>query len=490
MSTWAAAQGHGVRAAQLRRRAALWLLAGLAVVGFGAAAATAPAHLLAALGLLGMVGALAWFTVRRPAVIAVVVVVGFVVQPTAKFFVSPLLGPAKDVVVLVALAVTLVVTAIRPMRRDQDGWMSGMALAVMAVYLINPAGGHGAGWATATRLTVSSLGLLLIGYHNRDPARTWRVASSAMIWTAVAETLLGIAQQMLGTRRLVEQVGYVFGEQVRETASGQLRSFGTLDEPFTYATLLLVALVIATQTRPRAPRNLWLVPLLALGVVLSVTRTGIGLLAVVGLLWLLRLGQQVALRLVLLGMALVGVALVLNAAIVTAPSAGSQGTDGGVLLTLNGRTQTWSQVVRGPGDLLAGRGAGAIGSGLARSQAGLIAVSPGYEPGHAPAAASNTDLTSIDNSYLAVVADVGLPGLALVLSLGVVALARARVWRLGNAPGWCVAGTLAVVAVDGLTRSSLTAFPFGYVALYLVGAGLAEVDRCATERGVRGSTVA
>lgn len=462
--------------AQGRLRAPLWLLTGLVLIGLGAAAAVAPLALIAVLGALGVVAALAWATAHRPALIAVIVVVGFTLQPAGKFFISPLLGPAKDVVVLTALVVTLVVMAIRPTWRAADGWIDVVALSLMAVYIINVAGSHGPGWAAATRLTVGSVGLLLVAYHNRDPARTWRVASSAMIWTAVVESILGIAQQALGTRRLVEQFGYLSGEQVRETASGLLRSFGTLDEPFTYAPLLLVALVIATQTQPRALRNVWLAPLLVVGTVLSFDRTAIALLVVVGALWLLRLGPRSALGFLLLGLTLVGLGLGAHAVATSV----AQGTGGSFLTTLNGRTQTWSHVVRGPGDLLAGRGAGTIGSGLARSKAALIVASGRYRPGYAPTPASNEDLTSIDNSYLAVLADIGLPGVMLVLALGVLVLARVLVRGLDYSPGWCVLGIVAVIAVDSLTRTSLTAFPFGYISLYLVGVGLAEVDRHAT----------
>ena len=468
--------GTAFFSAQNRLRAPLWLLAGLLVPVLGAAAAIAPTLLLGALGLLGAIAALAWLTVRHPALIAIAIVVGLTLQPAGKFFLSPLLGPTKDLVVLAALAATLVAMVVHPTRRDQDVWITVLALLLMAVYVINLAGSHGAGWAAATRLTVGSIGLLLVGYHNRDPARTWRVASSAMIWIAVAETVLGIVQQVLGTRRLVEQFGYLFGEQVRQTASGAFRSFGTLDEPFTYAALLLVALVIATQTRPRALRNLWLAPLLTLGTVLSFDRTALVLLFVVCALWMLRLGQRSALSFLLLGAMLAGLGL----GVYTLATSQGPRTGGSFLLSLNGRTQAWSQIVRGPGDILAGRGAGNIGSGLARSQAGVIVESSGYRPGEKPAAANNENLTSIDNSYLAVLADVGLAGLLLVLGLGGAALARTRVLRLDYSPGWCVLGILAVIAVDGLTRTSLTAFPFGYVALFLVGAGLAEVDRHAT----------
>ena len=45
--------------------------------------------------------------------------------------------------------------------------------------------------------------------------------------------------------RLVEGVGYLYGAQVRETTAGQLRSFGSFDEPFSYAAILLLGLVVA-----------------------------------------------------------------------------------------------------------------------------------------------------------------------------------------------------------------------------------------------------
>ena len=147
---------------------------------------------------------------------------------------------------------------------------------------------------------------------------------------------------------------------------------------------------------------------------------------------------------------------------------------GSFLLTLNGRTQTWSQVVRGNQDVLFGRGVGVLGSGLARSQAGGIATQQRYVDGVAPDAASNTQLTSLDNSYLQVVADVGLLGLAVLLVAGarVCSLLRPGL-RRRSPPALAGAGILLVVVVDGLTRTSLTAFPFGFVALLALGAALA-----------------
>jgi len=410
---------------------------------------------------------------RTPHVMAAVVVCGFAVQPTLVFFVSSSFGPAKDVIVLAGMLVLLfgVCFGLPPERRRYDAWLVGAIVLLLGMYVVNAAGTHAAQWSNGTRLVIEAFGLFLIGYLAPNPTRTWRWAVGALLGVAVLNALLGLAQQGIGVQRLVHQFGYQFGDEVRTTAGGQFRSFGTLEDPFNYAALLALALVCATLDLRRRGLAIGIAAILVLGIAVSFVRTEVILMAVILAIVLVRARRVPSAVALLLATTVAALGLL---TLLPQPSA-SLTSRSSVLGTLNGRTTGWSELLADPADLIAGRGVGAVGSGLARSASAGI-----YEPGHfkagrAPAAASTEELRSVDSSYLATLADVGLAGLVLLLVILGRMLFLMRLARPGpSAAMWIAVGLWLVVVLDATTRSSLTAFPYGFIAMYLLGLALAR----------------
>lgn len=410
---------------------------------------------------------------RAPQVMSVVVVFGFAVQPTLVFFLSSAFGPAKDVIVLAGMLSLLAsaIVGLPPERRRYDAWLVGAIVVLLGMYVVNPAGGHGAQWSNGARLVIEAFGLFLIGYLGPNPARTWRWALAALLGVALLNAALGLAQQGIGVQRLVHQFGYQFGEQVRATAAGQFRSFGTLEDPFNYAALLALALVCATLDVRRRRLAIGIAAALAVGIAISFVRTEIVLMAVIAAIVLVRARRAPSALALLLATIVAAVGL-----LALAPQRSGSPTSGAsVLSTLNGRTTGWSELLSDPGDLVAGRGVGVVGSGLARSATAGI-----YQPGHfkagqAPAVASTEELRSVDSSYLATLADVGFAGLALLFVILGRILVLMRIARPGTGGAmWTALGLWLVIVLDATTRSSITAFPYGFIALYLLGLSLAR----------------
>jgi hypothetical protein len=346
----------------------------------------------------------------------------------------------------------------------------------MLVYLVNVAGSHGSSWANGARLVVEATLLFLVGYLlPRDAGRVWRWTIVALIAIGCFESVLGGLQQLVGTSRLVSQFGYQFGEQVRTTSSGQLRSFGTFDDPFNYATVVLLSAAAAVAYVRPWRRAALITALLALGVVSSLDRTDIAILVIVLVVLASRRGQGIATSLGACAVAIAGLAYFALAKVSVASATGQHGS---FLLSLNGRTSTWGAVLDKPQAYLGGRGVGDLGSGLARSNAGAIVAVGHFNPGAPPPAANNANLSFLDSTYLSTVADIGLPGLMLVvLFLAQLGLAARRLIRTAPVAG-LTAGLMTMVTVlDGVTRSSLTAYPFGFVALFAIGASLGAAER-------------
>jgi O-antigen ligase len=399
----------------------------------------------------------------------------FAVLPALKVFVHPLIGATKDLVVFAAVSAAGVLFLRR--RAARQPWIPDrFALVIIgflsALYLANVGGylsgetGYGAAWFHGMRLFAEPLSLLLVGLSLRDPERTLRWGGISLVATGVAMAFIGFGQQALGVGRLME-IGFTYGEEVRE-AFGNLRSFGTLDEPFAYAGLLLLALAgVLLWARRSALASLaaWIV---LLGLLVSFVRTAaLVALALIGL----ALAQRGHLRFAFL--------LVLSAAVAGATlfALGSQQTSTRLVqvspnqyLTLNGRTTLWQQALGARSNWIFGRGVGATGTASQRARATLT--------GAARDDAGGGGGSIVDSAYLATIADVGLVGLALLLALFFRLLALA--WRAatrGERSGWLALGLLTVLLLDALTRESLTGFPTAYIGMLVVGLAVATWRR-------------
>jgi len=440
--------------------------------------------LLTGLVALVVFGAAAIGFRRAPHVMAAVVVCGFAVQPTLVFFISSDFGPAKDVIVLAGVLALLfgVCFGLPPERRQHDAWLIGAVVLLLGMYVLNAAGTHTAQWSNGTRLVIEAFGLLLIGYLAPNPSRTWRWAVAALLAVAVLNVLFGFAQQALGVQRLVHQFGYQFGDEVRTTAGGRFRSFGTLEDPFNYAALLALALVCALLELRHRGLAAGIAALLAAGIAVSFVRTEIVLMAVILAIVLVRARRAPSAVALLLA---TGVAALGLLALVPQPPVSSTARTS-VLGTLNGRTAGWSELLSDPADLIAGRGVGAVGSGLARSASAGVYEPGRFKAGSTPAAASTAELRSIDSSYLATLADIGLAGLVLLLVILGRMLALMRLAHPGpSAARWTALGLWLVLVLDATTRSSMTAFPFGFIAMYLLGLALARRESELVQRVAR-----
>ncbi len=130
-----------------------------------------------------------------------------------------------------------------------------------------------------------------------------------------------------------------------------------------------------------------------------------------------------------------------------------------------------------PGKLIGGDGVGTTGAGLARSQVAGIIPTTRFAPPPTAAQTQGGNLQSLNSSYLATLADIGIVGLLLLLfiALRVVVLAARRA-AVGSSAAWTALGVAGLLFLDSTTRTSLTAFPFGYVGLYVLGSALAAAE--------------
>jgi hypothetical protein len=446
-------------------------VAGLAVTASAAAGALSVGHagsVVPAIAgvLVGAVCITAFW--RVPHVAFAALAVFLMVQPTLRFFVSEQFGPAKDVAIIAAAMGTVLARTVQR-RRDvppMDAWLVSGIAVFLALYVADPAGAHGDEWAFGVRLVLEAFGLFLMGMAAPDPRRSWRYLAVGIVVSTSLIAVWGLGQQLIGYVRLVEDFGYTYGAEVRQTATGQFRSFGTLDDPFSFATLLLLGLAVATLARPTRWWGLAAAIIVA-GVLASFVRTGLVILVLLGAIALVQ-RRELPSAFGFLSAAFLAAGLLLVLFPQTSPSFGGTRE---FVLTLNGRTEGWAAVIRAPGELLAGRGVGVIGSGAARA-----ANDPDERrEGAAPVLPTQQfQQYNIDSSFFATVADVGLIGFALLLALfaRTAVLAR-RAMSRGSPTSWVVVGAGAVILTDGLTRASLTSFPVGFIAMLVLGTALA-----------------
>ncbi len=396
----------------------------------------------------------------------------FALLPTLKVFVTPTIGALKDLITLAAISAAAIVMLRRRVARRPigvDGVMLSLVGLLFLIYSVNLGGlltgqtGHGAPWYQGVRLFFEPLGLLIVGMTLSNPQRTMRSASRALLASAAVIALYGILQQALGVNRLVS-LGYVYGDQVRQIG-GRLRSFGTLGEPFTFASFLLLAFaLLVLRSKRLGPGAYALVGIIAAGLFVSYVRTAalIGL-AVVGVA-LARRGKALAAGLLLtVAVAAAGVVFVFASEASTTRAVPLNST---TYVTLNGRATVWRERLGNARYWVFGRGVGAVGTAATRAQESLTGKRQ---------ANSTVPATVVDSGYLALVADVGAVGFAVLLLLfgRIIVLAR----RAGpdSGDGWIAIGLLVVMVIDALSHESFTAFPTAYIGMLLVGLALSAV---------------
>ncbi len=394
----------------------------------------------------------------------------FALVPLLKVFVAPEIGVVKDAVVVAAVVAATVVFVFE--RRIVDRWVLILVAILLGLYVINVGSGHDTAWAQGVRLTSEPLLLLLVGMILPDPRRTFRWALATLIGAACVVAFYGIVQQLVGKWTLVDW-GYSFDAQVRSLGGGQLRSFGTLDDPFAYAAFLLFGLAAVMFRLRRGPVAWGAGTLILFGLVFSFSRTAALIVIAFAGLVMWRRGHAVTALLAVVAITFASALLLINAQgtesnTVSVANGSQNATAASANVVLNGRISAWTAALgEDPGEWLMGRGVGEVGTAAARSSYTL-----------APAeATSTTDAQAVDSGYLATIADVGFIGLGLLLALftrlTMSALAAAR---RGLDEGWFALAIMAALLIDALTRASFTGFPTAFLGLLLLGIAISAAS--------------
>jgi polysaccharide biosynthesis protein PslJ len=428
--------------------------------------------------LLVFVGFVVGFLVVPHRTLALTIVL-FALVPMLKDFVSPSAGAIKDVVDLAAVLAAVILVGFE--RRRMDRWVASLVGLFLALYVVNIGGGHGAQWVEGIRLTGEPMLLLVVGFLLPDPRRNLRWALAGFVVAGLINALYGLLQQALGPATLVS-LGYSYNDQVR-TIGAYLRSFGTVDDPFSYAALLYFS-VASAYFLLRRGWLLWVIEtVLLLGLLASTVRTA--LLVLLGFLALAAIHKRYGFP-----AACLGVACAVIAFITLSHASGIQvqsydvyyngggyqtisrpvSDPGGVLL--NGRVSAWTAAVGPhPVDWIFGRGVGEVGTAAQRASVGVLASASTAKTD------SSAQATAVDSGYLATVADVGIVGLLVQLALfgRLITLAARRV-RAGAFDAWMPLAFLTALLLDALTRASFTGFPTAFVGFMLVGIALAALD--------------
>ena len=390
----------------------------------------------------------------------------FALLPALKALYLPWIGPLKDVVTIAAAAAALVtiVQAARGGRRvPGDVWIAALVGFLFALYVLNLGAGLQPSWAWGhgVRLFALPMALLLAGMTLREPARTLRWSLFSLIVTCTVVAIVGILQQLAGGQRLVE-FGWLWDRNVR-TIDGFLRSFGTLDEPFAYAALLVFGLCAVLMWAPRRPLTFVAFAVIVVGLSLSVVRTAALIAAGLIALLLARHGKTVS------AVFMLAVVLVATATFIFSQEATERRVvQGGPSLfyTLNGRTEAWRAVFADGEDIPMGRGVGDVGTAANRAHYSVTRTRQ--------EAMEGSKALIVDSGYFAIAADIGLVGLAgLLLLLGRLGLLGYRAVVRGRNEGWVALALLVSLSLDAVTRESFSAFPTAYVGLLLVGVALA-----------------
>lgn len=411
--------------------------------------------------VLGLFLAFAGGFLLAPHFTVAVMIPLFALLPAMKVLVAPWIGPLKDLVGLAAILAAAGILVLQRSRRRAhvDGPLLALVGLLLGLYVVNVGGGHGIAWLQGVRLTGEPLLLLVAGMALPEPRRTLRWAVASLVGTAGIVALYGLWQQDAGVWRL-HDLGYEFDVHIR-TTEGKLRSFGTLDDPFAYAALLLAGLAAIVFGLRRSALAWVLGGIISLGVYFSYVRTaGLVALGLFGLL-LARRGNGTSAALV--AVAAVATALTILATAATGSESRSLQAGENRVVTLNDRVSAWSEALGPPLEWPFGRGVGEVGTAAQRAT---------YEIAPATDAAAPT--RAVDSGYLATIADVGLVGLVVLLALlGRLAYLAYAAIRRGRRQGWLAASLLAVLLLDAVTRASFTGFPTAFLGLFLIGLSLA-----------------
>ncbi|MHA3701549.1 lipopolysaccharide biosynthesis protein [Jatrophihabitans sp. YIM 134969] len=422
--------------------------------------------------------------VRRPWLAPWLAVPVFATSAELQLRVAAGAGVVKDGVVAVLVVATAVtVHRHRDLLQRLRRWRAPLAAmgVVVALYAVDPSGPHDADWLFSTRLVVETVALLLVALLTPVPARTLRHLVGAVATVTAGEAVLAWVQQAVGEDTLVYSWGYQFGAQVRLTSSGGLRTSGTFADPFQLAALGIVALCLGLFVARRWTAAVLIV---AAGATVAATsvRTALVQVAVVGLIWALHRGWRREAASVLAAVAAIG--LFVGLTVTTSAHPGAPGTP--LLFGLNGRFTAWRLAVDGPFSLLAGNGVATIGSGSDRAASGLVSSAATFDPTGNPVAVFAGNRAFLDSAYAQVQSDLGLFGsLALALWLVgsfVVLLRRRGPLRVPHpAARLGAAAVLAAGVVDWIGRTTLFAFPGGFLLLFVFGV-LAAADEAPAAR--------
>jgi hypothetical protein len=420
-------------------------------------------------GVFVFLGVVAGF-VAVPWLFVPAAIVLFSLIPTLKVFAGSSSGAAKDLISFAAVSAAAIAVVRRRAGRaptQVDGPIALLIVLLLFLYLVNIGGlltgetGHNAPWYQGVRLFFEPLSLLVAGMAMRNPRRTLHAGTAALLLSACAAAVYGVVQQGLGVNRLLS-LGYTYGVEVRQI-NGNLRSFGTLGEPFSFASYLLIAIAVVLLSRSVRTRYVLVLVVLAAGLFFSYVRTAALIALAIIALALARRGHGLGAALLFaVAVAVAGVVFVVSS---EAKATQSVPVNPTTYLTLNGRVKVWRQQLGKPGDWLFGRGVGAVGTAAERARESL---SGKQEIG------TQTTATVVDSGYLALVADVGIAGLVVMLALfGRVAGLARRSIRNDPSSAWLALGILVAMGIDALSRESFTAFPAAYVGWLLIGLCLA-----------------
>jgi hypothetical protein len=392
----------------------------------------------------------------------------FALLPTLKVFAADWLGPLKDLVSLAAIAAALVLVIKRSSAGTPhrgDFWVGTLVVFLLSLYALNIGAGlaRDLGWFHGIRLMGQPLLLLLVGLLLPHARRTLRWAIVSLLATASVVALYGVMQQAIGADRL-HSLGYEWDVQLR-FFQDRIRSFGTMDEPFAYAAFLLLALatVMLSGRRGFFPLAVGVIVIagLSFSFVRSAVIVSIGLLG----LWFAR-QKRPTISLFLMTFAVSGAIAILA---VSSDATQSRTVRAGpsFFLTVNGRTEGWAIYLNDPKVWAVGHGVGKVGTAAERARYDISQTREDIEErGYA-----------VDSGYLAVIADVGLVGLAvfLALVLRIIMLAKRSI-RRGSDAGWLALAFVSVLMLDAVTRASFTGFPTAFLGFLLVGLALGAAN--------------